>query len=425
MIRKIIGAAVLSTALVGSMSAAFAQETVVWWDFLGGGDGVRMKKMIEDFNAEHTGKIQIQATTLEWGLPFYTKVQTSAAVGEGPDVMTYHASRIPLAVSQGTLAEITPEDYAAMGLSADTFAKETWDAVSFDGKQYAVPLDTHPIVLYYNKDKLDAAGLIGADGLPTGLEGVEGFKSALQKLKDGGTKYGVALTTADGSFAYRLIYSLLCQQGGSIGTDGAWLEGDNQGKMENAVQVIADWVSAGLAPEYTDYPTTVALFTAGESAFMVNGVWEVPTMVDLQEQGKLFNWGAIEIPALFDKTCTYADSHSFAIPNNAGKTQTPERHAAVLEVIKWMSENSLFWATAGHIPASNAVLNSAEYKAMQPQATYASLTDSQVFDPRSNFAGVASPLFDAAGNAFTAAMNNEVDAATAVQEMKDSLNDMQ
>ena len=422
--RKIIGAAVLATALAGSIGSSFAQENVVWWDFLGGGDGVRMKKLIEDFNAEHTGKIQIQGTTLEWGVPFYTKVQTSAAVGEGPDLMTYHASRIPLAVSQGTLAEITADDWAAMGLSGDTFAKETFDAVSIDGKQYAVPFDTHPIVLYYNKDKLDAAGLIGADGLPTGLDGIDNFKAAMQKLKDGGSKWGVSLTTADGTFAFRLIYSYLCQQGGSIGTDGAWIEGDNAGKLEKSVQVIADWVKDGLAPEYTDYPSAVALFTSGESAFMVNGVWEVPTMVDLQAQGKLFNWGAIELPVMFDKACTYADSHSFAIPNNAGKTQTPERHAAVLEVIKWMSEHSLFWATAGHIPANKSVLDSADYKAMQPQATYAKLTASQIFDPRSIHAGVASPLFDAAGNAFTAALNNEVDAATAVQEMKDALDAM-
>ena len=60
-------------------------------------------------------KIEIQATTLDWGVPFYTKVQTSAAVGEGPDVMTYHASRIPLAVDQNILQEITADDMAAMG----------------------------------------------------------------------------------------------------------------------------------------------------------------------------------------------------------------------------------------------------------------------------------------------------------------------
>ena len=86
-----------------------------------------------------------------------------------------------------------------------------------------------------------------------------------------------------------------------------------------------------------------------------------------------------------------------------------------------MEENSLFWATAGHIPANKAVTESAEYKAMQPQATYAVLAANMIYDPKSVNAGVASPLFDAAGNAFTAAINGEVDAATAVAEMKASL----
>ncbi|WP_423069524.1 extracellular solute-binding protein [Devosia sp. CN2-171] len=414
-----------STLLTLGGGVSVAKESVVWWDFLGGGDGVRMKKLIEDFNKEHADTIEIQATTLDWGVPFYTKVQTSAAVGEGPDVMTYHASRIPLAVSQGSLSPLTAEDWAAMGMSADTFAAATWDAVNVDGQQYAVPFDTHPIVLYYNKDKLDAAGLIGADGLPTGLDGIDNFKAALQKIKDGGTTWGLSTTTADGTFAFRTIYSYLCQQDGTIGTDGAWLEGDNLDKLKNSVQVIADWVKDGYVPEYTDYPSNVALFTSGESAMMINGVWEVPTMVDLQAQGKLFNWGAIELPVMFDHACTYADSHAFAIPNNVGKTVTPEKHAAVLEVIKWMSEHSLFWATAGHIPANKSVTETEEYKAMQPQATYAKVTANQVFDPKSPNAGVASPLFDVAGNAFTAALNNEVDAQTAVEEMKAGLDALQ
>ncbi|MDO8360437.1 MAG: extracellular solute-binding protein [Devosia sp.] len=418
-------AALLSTALLGVAGGALAQETVVWWDFLGGGDGIRMKKLIEDFNAEHSGKIEIQATTLDWGVPFYTKVQTSAAVGEGPDVMTYHTSRLPLGVSQGSIAEVTPDDWAAMGLSKDTFAEATWDAVNVDGKVYAVPFDTHPIVLYYNKDKLDAAGLIGADGLPAGLDGIDNFKAAMKKLQDGGTKWGISQVTADGGFAFRTIYSYLCQQDGSIGIDGAWLTGDNLDKLAKGVQVIADWVKEGYNPSYTDYPSTVALFTSGESAFMINGVWEVPTMSDLQAQGKLFNWGAIELPVMFNHPCTYEDSHAFAIPANAGKTPTPEKHAAVLEVIKWMSDHSLFWATAGHIPANKAVTETAEYKAMQPQASYAKLTANGVFDPKSKNAGVASPLFDAAGNAFTAAINNEVDAATAVAEMKATLDGLQ
>jgi len=422
--RRLLGHALAVGALLAMTAAGHAQQKVIWWDFLGGGDGVRMKKLISDFNAEHAGKIEIEATTLDWGVPFYSKVQTSSAVGEGPDLMTYHASRIPLAVSQGTLSEITADDMKTMGLDESSFAAAPWEAVHVDGKQYAVPFDTHPIVLYYNKDKLEAAGLIGDNGLPKDLNGIDNFKAALKKLQEGGSKWAIANVTADGSFVFRTIYSLLCQQSGEVMTGDKWLAGDNADKLSNAVQVIADWVKDGYSPSYTEYPATVALFTSGDAAMMINGVWEVPTMVDLKEQGKLFNWGAIELPVFFDHACTYSDSHTFAIPNN-GKPQDPEKHAAVLEVIKWMEEHSLFWATAGHIPANKAVTDSAEYKAMQPQATYATLTANMVYDPKSKFAGVASPLFDAAGNAFTAAVNGEAEPTDAVAEMKETLDQLE
>lgn len=419
--RRIIGYALGVGALVAMSAAASAQTKVVWWDFLGGGDGVRMKKMISDFNAAHAGKIEIEATTLDWGVPFYTKVQTSAAVGEGPDVMTYHTSRIPLAVEQGTLAEITADDMKAMGFSEADFAPAIWDAVHFNGKQYAVPLDTHPIVLYYNKEKLAAAGLLDEKGLPKGLDGIDNFKAAMAKIQEGGTKWAMSTYTAGGNFQFRTIYSLLCQQDGEMMTDGEWLAGDNKDKLVNAVTVLSDWVKDGHVPAYTEYPAAIALFTSGEAAMHINGVWEVPTMSDLAAQGKLFDWGAVELPVFFNHPCTYSDSHAFAIPNNVGKEQDPEKHAAVLEVISSIVKQGNYWATAGHIPALKGVTDSPEYQAMQPNATYAVLTANMVYDPQSKFAGVASPMFDAAGNAFTAAVNGEEEPAAAVDMMKEEL----
>ncbi|XDA96976.1 extracellular solute-binding protein [Sulfitobacter sp. LCG007] len=404
-------------------SGAQAQETVVWWDFLGGGDGIRMKQMISDFNAQHEGKIAIDATTLDWGLPFYTKVQTSVAVGEAPDIMTYHASRIPLAVKQGLLEEITPEDWSAMGLGKDDYAPSIWDAVSIEGKQYAVPLDTHPIVLYYNKDVLEAAGLLTEDGKPKGLDSREAFTATLQAIKDAGSvKFPLGSVTADGNFMFRTIYSLMGQQDGELMTDGEFLVGDNAGKLENALGVLQEWTREGLQSTYTDYPATVALFTSGEAAMMINGVWEVPTMTDLQKDGKLFEWGAVELPVIFDHPATYSDSHAFAIPT--GSDLSAEKRAAVLEVIGWISHNSLYWATAGHIPAYKAVTDSDDYKAMEPNATYSSLTANMIYDPKTPLAGIAGPIFDVMSTYFVPTLNGEMEPAKAVEEITYELNDM-
>lgn len=419
MFKKILAAAVLSTALF--VSNAFAKETVVWWDFLGGGDGVRMKQLITDFNKEMADKIEIQPTTLEWGVPFYTKVQTSAAVGAGPDMMTYHLSRLPLGVTTGALSEITLAELASVGLKPSDYGDANFKAGQVDGKQYAVPFDIHSVVLYYNKDMLKAAGLLGDDGLPKGLDGADNFTAALKKLQSGGAQYGISIHSAAGDSMWRIFYSLFGQQDGTFLKDGKFLDGDNLDKAIKATDVIQSWVKGGFAPASTEYPASIALFTGGKAAMHINGVWEVPTMTDLKAKGKLFEWGAVQLPTFFNHPATWADSHSFAIPNNVGKAMTPEKKKAVLEVIAWMNKHSTFWATAGHLPAYKPARDNDEFKKMQPNAAYAKLADTAVFDPSSVLAGVASPIYDAAGNFLMPAINGEMDSKSAMEKMRDDL----
>lgn len=128
----------IKTLLVGTVLGlaalpALAKQDIVWWDFLSGGDGVRMKALIDAFNKEHPD-IQVKGTTLEWGVPFYTKVRTASAVGEGPDVMTYHLSRAPLALQEKVLSEITDKDLEEAGLKKDDFFSAPLEAATHDGK---------------------------------------------------------------------------------------------------------------------------------------------------------------------------------------------------------------------------------------------------------------------------------------------------
>lgn len=421
--NKLVRSLLTAGALVAMTASAFAQQKVVWWDFLGGGDGVRMKALIEKFNKEHAGQIEIEGTTLEWGVPYYSKVQTAAAVGEGPDVMTYHLSRLPLGVSAGTLREITPEELASVGLGAESYVESNFNSAQSDGKIYAIPFDIHAIIMYYNKDLLKEAGLLGDDGLPKGLDGAENFAAALKKLTDGPAEYGLSIDTAESGSEWRIFYSLLHQQGGKlIGDDNKVLSGDNLDKAVKATETVRSWIENGWAPKLIDYPASVALFTAGDAALHINGVWEVPTMVDLHKSGKLgFEWGAVRVPVLFDQPATWADSHAFAIPNNVGKEISKEKLDAVLKVIAWMNKESLFWATAGHIPAYKAITETAEYKAMQPNATYSVLAENAVFDPSTTITGVASPAYDAILNYFIPAINGDMDVREAVESIRDEL----
>jgi len=398
---------------------AMAQTEITWWDFLGGGDGVRMRAMIDQFNAEHPD-INISPTTSEWGVPFYTRVRTSAAVGQGPDIMTYHLSRLPLALQEGVLTEITADDLAAADLDIGDFFEAAVDAASdADGALYAVPFDIHSIVLYYNKSYLEGTEFLDDNGILVGIDSLEDFERAVAHTIEQGSRAPISYQTGGPGGIWRVFYTLLGQQGGELIVDGEVLPGDNADKALRAIEVMASWGEQGWQPEQAEYPASVALFTSGQSAFHLNGVWEVPTLNDLANDGSLgFEWGAVQVPQLMDQPATWADSHAFAIPIQGSQDMDPERREAVMTVIGWMQRNAIAWADAGHIPAYRPVAESDEYQAMEPNATYASLADTAYFDPRSEIAGVASPVYDAAVNVIGPAMHGFMSPQDAVAQMQ-------
>ncbi|MCH4564017.1 extracellular solute-binding protein [Halomonas sp. EGI 63088] len=419
---KLFKSMLLAAATSAIAVPALAQTEVVWWDFFVGGDGVRMKALIDRFNDEHPD-ITINGTTSEWGVPFYTKVRTAAAVGQGPDVMTYHLSRVPLALSEGILTPITDADLEAAGLSTDDFFDRAVDAASDeDGTLYAVPFDIHSIILYYNKSYLEGTDYLDEDGMLTGIESLEDLNAALQTAQDNGSKTPLAYQTGGPGGVWRVFYTLLSQQGGTLIEDGEVLPGDNFDKAVRAIEIMKSWGDNGYQPEQAEYEASVAMFTSGQSAFHLNGVWEVPTMTDMQEEGTLgFEWGAAQVPTLLDEEATWADSHAFAIPIQGNEEMSAEKREAVMTVIGWMERNAVSWAQAGHIPAYLPVAESDDFLQMEPNSSYSSLADTAAYGPRSTIAGVASPVYDAALNIIAPAIHGFLEPRQAAEQMQGEL----
>ena len=74
-----------------------------------------------------------------------------------------------------------------------------------DGKVYAVPLDTHPFVLFYNVDLAKKAGLLECRGDSlTDITGSDDFLDAVKAMKEASGQYGAVMSiTADPSTAWR------------------------------------------------------------------------------------------------------------------------------------------------------------------------------------------------------------------------------
>jgi multiple sugar transport system substrate-binding protein len=406
-------------------ASAHAATELTYWDFLGGGDGVRMKQIVEEFNKSQND-IHVTESTLTWGEPFYTKVHTGVVSGQTPDVMTYHLSHFAAGIQGKDLRPITNEELAQAGLKQSDFQDSIVQRSLELSKKYGdsdhlfgVPLDIHTLVLYYNKTALKKAGLLGPDGKPTGTESIDAFNKMLgeAKAKTHLLPIAASTNTEEPASCWRIWYTFLKQQDGDFIKDGRLSFDDVEKQGAKSLQIIADWMKEGYTPKNTTYPSSVALFSAGRAVFMINGNWEVPTLVDLEKSKKLtFEYGVQAFPKLFDKADTWADSHQLAIPNNQKNPPTPEKVAAALKFIAYVVRQQT-WAGGGHIPTYLAVQQSDAYKQMSPNNEYSAEAAKQVsLEPALPIFGVGGPTFAPISSFLVPAWNDQIGADQAIKQ---------
>ncbi|HEX8606501.1 MAG TPA: extracellular solute-binding protein, partial [Pseudoduganella sp.] len=175
-------------------------QVVQLWTLLSGGDGARMRALIDGFNASQQ-EVRVESTTLKWGEPFYTKLITASVAGAGPDLATIHLSRLPNLAGGGVLRPVTPAELAAAGLRGGDFLARQWDRSQYGGQTYAIPLDMHPLVLYYNKDLAGQAGLLDAAGMLKPIEGMAALTDAFRLVKERTGKAGLTMEAAQSTYA--------------------------------------------------------------------------------------------------------------------------------------------------------------------------------------------------------------------------------
>ncbi|MCS6995095.1 MAG: extracellular solute-binding protein, partial [Anaerolineales bacterium] len=120
-----------------------------YWNPFTGPDGPYMGEMVEAFNASHP---DIQVTMTSQG-EYYTQLATAAAAGTLPDVAILHADQVATHVFRNMLRPM--DDLAAeMGISSADYPAGVWAAGEVAGRRYSIPLDIHPMTMFYNADLL-------------------------------------------------------------------------------------------------------------------------------------------------------------------------------------------------------------------------------------------------------------------------------
>jgi multiple sugar transport system substrate-binding protein len=335
--------------------------------------------LANQFNAENPD-LQVQTTSLLW--PGIVELNSALSAGTPPDIVSLHAFRIPAYASKGALTDLTPY-LAEAGIDPDDILAKPREAVTYNGKIYAIPIDVHGALWHINLDLWDKAGLV-ADGKPMLPQSLAEFEAACKKVNDAGV--GPILGAGDDDVVGTgwVWASLYAQFGGKAFDDQGMPSVDTPEALtalQTMLKLREDGCFTGgqLAKTYED-------FINGKVAGVIAGTWQVNEW-DAQVRdpnAALKNYYVAPMPQLGNQPGTWGGSHTWVVP--LGTNADPERVKAALKYIKHFWDHGVDWTRTGHSTTSQSALNSAEYQALPHHTEYLAYADQAVFNPQTTWA---------------------------------------
>ncbi|WP_043932347.1 ABC transporter substrate-binding protein [Bacillus sp. EB01] len=381
---------------------------LTFWAPFSGGDGDFIKALVDDFNKENK---DVKVTVLNLKAEeYYTKMRTAVVSKQAPDVAIAHTTKLAELIDSKQIVDIQAAAEKA-GLKWDTYSQNILDSTIIDGKHYAVPLDTHALIMFANTDLLEKAGLL-ENGAPKLGTGEDEFISFLKEVKGKSPKGTFPLSaTSSGDSPLRIWWTLYSQQGGKLlSEDGKEAVFNNEQGLK-ALEYVGELMEEDLWPR--NIRNGGEVFTAKTAAIHFNGVW----MTGALEQNKDLKFTAIPFPQIFGDQATWGDSHTFVLPNKDGQTEAKKE--ASLKFADWVAEHSASWAKAGHVPAKTSVVESQEFKDLPYRSNYAEIADYVSYMPNS-------PKITAINDVIKKHLNNfmtgQVDAKATLKNAEEEVN---
>lgn len=364
-----------------STDSGLADRPLQMWHLFAGPDGEVMLSMLDAVRPSVGAAFE--ATCLDWGAPYYTKLAMASAGGRPPDLGVMHASRLTGYAPGGLLQPFDGQLLGEFGMAEDRFAPVLWQRCLHEGELYALPLDTHPFVAFVNLDLAERAGLLGPDGRLAPITSPEQFTDTGRRLAEvtGGVGIGFGFLL-DSAQCWRLFWGLYGQTGGEYRFAGTTAEWD----MDRAIEVIAFCSSLfddRVLSRNSETQGAIAAFAAGRTGMLLAGEWEGPALVE-----EVARIDAIPVPTMFGTPASYADSHTFVLPRRPGTA--PDRLRATYALATGLVHEGLTWAQGGHIPGYLPIVSSPEYGRLHPQSSYASAGEHVFLDPPLWFVGPGS-----------------------------------
>lgn len=212
--------------------------------------------------------IEVQVTS--WN-EYWTKLEAAAESNTMPDIFWMHTNQILYYADFGILADVT-DLYADEDLNyyANHFSDiSIGNASGSDGRMYGVPKDKDNLILVYNREMFDAAGVSYPDENWTW----DDLTDSSQKIYDATGKYGFMAYNEDHLGYWSFVY----QAGGYILNEDKTKAGFTQPATQKAMEFYVGMQDYEWCPDQTYFAETApgTAFFSELGSMYIEGNWEL------------------------------------------------------------------------------------------------------------------------------------------------------
>lgn len=404
MFRRLLTLCLLVVVIMGVMprhSQAQDSVTVTYFTFSAAPDHLAdLDTIIAAFEAENpTVNVEVESAPFA---DYFTLLQGDFASGDVPDVFELNYENFVSYAANDVLLDLTDN------LSADApYYPAALGAFQYDGAQLALPESFSTVLLFYNADLFDQAGLEYPTAEWTWAEAMEAGK-AIRALGD--DTWGIYSPVQFWEF-----YKKAGQNGCSFFNEDMSESTINAPECVEALETMMSFIDEDVMPDPVEQAgvSPEELFQNGEVGMLVTGIWVFGAFAELP-----FNWDVQLEPGLANK-----GHHFFA--NGvavAADTEHPAEAAAWAQYLTSSETAATVRVASGwELPALDKPEYFAAYLEQTPPANRAAVfqaLESPIVPPvivRQN------EMQDSVNALLEAVVNGELDAQTALDLAKDEL----
>lgn len=295
MASVILSMALVATTLTGCSSSSQGEKssgktTIEYMNFSGTGANEELLKNMESLFEEQNPDIDINIQTVGFE-DYFQQLATKIAGGSAPDVFELNIENFSAYAKKGAIKEMDSV-LQEIGFDESTVRKEALDAFKIDGKQFGIPQKFSNVVMVYNKDLFDQAGV----KYPTDEWTWEDELNAAKKIKALGNGVWGTLRPVQ-TFEF---FKTVKQNGGSMMSEDGKSFTINKPENVEAITKLTDlYLKEKVSPMEKDLGgmQDIDLFKAGKLGMIVTGIWNLP---DFEENAN-FNWDIAVEPAIKQK----------------------------------------------------------------------------------------------------------------------------